>query len=97
MKNAALLSLRNRELLPPGERNSETTLSEIQGSSRFTRIAEESDDRRRSVLVSTCLDTYSGVPDDETVARLRHRVDDVFDTRSVAVGSAIEIAFADAK
>jgi hypothetical protein len=38
---AALLSMRNRELLPQEMRHSQETLREIQGSSRFTRIAEE--------------------------------------------------------
>lgn len=38
---AALLSMRNRELLSKELRDSPETLQEIQGSSRFSRIAEE--------------------------------------------------------
>ena len=51
------------------------------------------DDRPRFALVSTWPDTYSEVPDDYTVRRLRNRVDHVFSTRSVAPGGSVEIAF----
>jgi len=51
------------------------------------------DDRPRFALVSTWPDTYSEVPDDHTVQRLRRRVDRVFSTRSVAPGQSVEIAF----
>lgn len=47
----------------------------------------------RFALVSTWPDTYSEVPDDPTVQRLRRRVDRIFSTRSVAPGQSVEIAF----
>jgi len=51
------------------------------------------DDRARYALVSTCTATYSGVPDDETVSRVRRRVDRVYETSAVDVGKAVEIEF----
>lgn len=51
------------------------------------------DDRPRYALVSTCTDTYSGVPDDDTLARIRRRVDRVYVTSDVKVGEAVEVRF----
>jgi beta-lactamase superfamily II metal-dependent hydrolase len=51
------------------------------------------DSRRRTALVSTCEDTYNGVPDHDTLARLERRVDALVQTTQVPVGSAIEIRF----
>jgi beta-lactamase superfamily II metal-dependent hydrolase len=55
-------------------------------------IARE-DDRPRYALISTCTDTYSGVPDAETVSRIGRRVDRVYFTSEADVGKAIEISF----
>jgi len=51
------------------------------------------DDRRRSALISTCKDIYSGVPDRDTIARLRRRVDHIYLTNRVPIGEAVEIEF----
>jgi beta-lactamase superfamily II metal-dependent hydrolase len=51
------------------------------------------DKRPRYALVSTCAGTYSGVPDDETLARIARRVDRVYFTNEVKIGKAIEIKF----
>lgn len=53
------------------------------------------DSRRRTALVSTCPDTYNGVPDDDTLLRLERRVDDLVQTTRASVGSAVEIRFED--
>lgn len=53
------------------------------------------DSRRRTALVSTCENTYNGVPDHDTLARLERRVDALVQTTQVAVGSAVEIPFDD--
>jgi hypothetical protein len=53
------------------------------------------DDRQRYALVSTCADTYAGVPDRATTARLRRRVDRIVTTNRVAVGKAVELVFDD--
>lgn len=51
--------------------------------------------RPRTALVSTCKDTYNGVPDHDTQTRLRRRVDALVKTSDAAPGSAIEIQFDD--
>jgi len=51
------------------------------------------DDRARYALVSACADTYSGVPDEETIARIGRRVDRVYRTSDIEVGKALEIHF----
>jgi hypothetical protein len=51
------------------------------------------DDRARYALVSACTDTYSGVPDDKTIARIGRRVDRVYLTSDIEVGKALEIRF----
>jgi beta-lactamase superfamily II metal-dependent hydrolase len=55
------------------------------------------DSRRRIALVSTCENTYNGVPDHDTLARLERRVDALIQTdqEQVPVGSAVEIRFED--
>ena len=53
------------------------------------------DSRRRTALVSTCDGTYNGVPDDDTLARLERRVDELIQTKRVPVGLAVEIPFED--
>lgn len=55
------------------------------------------DSRPRTALVSTCKDTYNGVPDNDTMARLRRRVDKLVLTnrKGVKVGEAIPIRFKD--
>lgn len=54
--------------------------------------AARPDDRPRHALVSTVAGAYSGVPDDQTLARLRQRAT-LHDTRSVPPGKALEIRF----
>jgi beta-lactamase superfamily II metal-dependent hydrolase len=54
-----------------------------------------SDSRHRVALVSTCENTYNGVPDHDTLARLERRVDKLFLTTDTPVGSAVEITFED--
>jgi beta-lactamase superfamily II metal-dependent hydrolase len=49
--------------------------------------------RPRTALVSTCKDTYNGVPDDNTLDKLRPRVDKLVQTTEVGVGAAVEITF----
>src|ERR1700754_331028 len=51
------------------------------------------DSRLRTALVSTCKDTYNGVPDDKTLDKLRHRVDKLVQTTETGVGEAVEITF----
>lgn len=51
------------------------------------------DARSRTALVSTCENTYNGVPDHDTLARLERRVDTLFLTNKIPVGTAIEIPF----
>ena len=53
------------------------------------------DSRQRTALVSTCRDTYNGVPDEDTLARLERRVDTLVKTTQAVVGSAVEIRFED--
>ena len=55
------------------------------------------DSRRRVALVSTCKDTYNGVPDDDTLLRFERRVDALIKTNDdkIPVGSAVEIRFED--
>ena len=53
------------------------------------------DTRPRTALVSTCKDTYNGVPDNDTLLRLERRVDKLVQTREASVGSAVEIRFED--
>lgn len=55
------------------------------------------DKRRRVALVSTCKDTYNGVPDDDTLAKLGYRVDALIQTnqKDLPAGSAVEIRFDD--
>lgn len=53
------------------------------------------DGRVRYALVSTCKDTYPGVPDDETLWRIERRVDRVYVTSEVGIGKAVEIPFDD--
>ena len=53
------------------------------------------DSRPRKALVSTCKDTYNGVPDHDTLARLERRVDELVQTTQAPVGSAVEIRFED--
>lgn len=49
--------------------------------------------RKRVALVSTWPETYSGVPDEFTLARLRGRVDEIVSTTSVATGDAVTVEF----
>jgi len=49
--------------------------------------------RKRCALVSTWPDTYSGVPDENTMSRIGRRVDEIVSTRSVATGDAVTIEF----
>ena len=49
--------------------------------------------RKRVALVSTWPETYSGVPDEHTLARLRGRVDEIVSTTSVATGDAVTVEF----
>ena len=49
----------------------------------------------RSALVSTCENTYNGVPDHDTLARLERRVDALVKTTDASPGSAVEIQFDD--
>ena len=51
------------------------------------------DRRQRIAALSTCNDTYPGVPDDATVDRLRRRCDLVVSTADVAPGTAVEVTF----
>lgn len=51
------------------------------------------DGRERSVLVSTCGGTYSGVPDPATMTRLGDRVDRVVTTSDIGVGKSVELRF----
>ena len=51
--------------------------------------------RRRTALVSTCGNTYNGVPDNDTLARLERRVDELVQTTRAPVGSPVEIRFED--
>jgi len=53
------------------------------------------DSRLRSALVSTCKDTYNGVPDPGTLSRLERRIDKLYRTNEVSVGSPVEIHFED--
>lgn len=53
------------------------------------------DSRRRTALVSTHENTYNGVPDNDTMARLERRVDKLIQTTEVPVGSPVEIRFED--
>jgi beta-lactamase superfamily II metal-dependent hydrolase len=53
------------------------------------------DSRPRTALVSTCGNTYNGVPDHDTLARLERRVDALVQTTDAPVGSAVEIRFDD--
>jgi beta-lactamase superfamily II metal-dependent hydrolase len=53
------------------------------------------DSCRRTALVSTCKDTYNGVPDHDTLARLERRVDALVQTTQVPIGSGVEIRFED--
>jgi hypothetical protein len=55
--------------------------------------ARRTNDRPRTALVSTCTDTYSGVPDAATLRRIRRRVERIVSTRDVAPGKAVEIEF----
>ena len=49
------------------------------------------DDRPRRALLSTWPETYSGVPDELTIARLRRRVDEIVTTTAVGSGSSVTI------
>jgi beta-lactamase superfamily II metal-dependent hydrolase len=53
------------------------------------------DSRPRTALVSTCENTYNGVPDHDTLARLERRVDALVKTTDAPVGSTVEIHFED--
>jgi hypothetical protein len=55
--------------------------------------ANRPDRRRREALVSTWPDTYSGVPDESALRRIRDRVDVLTSTRSVPAGASISISF----
>jgi hypothetical protein len=55
--------------------------------------AQRADARARCALISTCTATYSGVPDEDTEARISKRVDRVHKTTDVDVGKALEIEF----
>ena len=49
--------------------------------------------RVRTALVSTCENTYGGVPHGPTIARLEQRCDEVLNTESVRPGEALEVVF----
>jgi hypothetical protein len=51
------------------------------------------DRRLRKAVLSTWPDTYSGVPDNLTVARIAERVDEVKTTRSVPLGESVVLDF----
>jgi len=55
------------------------------------------DSRPRSALVSTCKDTYNGVPDQDTLSRLEGRVDTLYRTNDVPPGKPVEISFEEMK
>jgi hypothetical protein len=42
---------------------------------------------------ASCKDTYNGVPDDNTLDKLRRRVDKLVQTTEVVVEAAVEITF----
>jgi beta-lactamase superfamily II metal-dependent hydrolase len=65
------------------------------GAKLLERIlpATRPDERRRRAAVSTCRDTYHGVPDDEALAALRARCDEVKTTDGLAGGASIELEF----
>jgi beta-lactamase superfamily II metal-dependent hydrolase len=51
------------------------------------------DGRLRKALLPTSPDTYPGVPDDPTVARIAERVDEMKTTRSVSRGESVVLDF----
>jgi beta-lactamase superfamily II metal-dependent hydrolase len=51
------------------------------------------DDKPRSAILSTWPDTYNGVPDEPTVARIADRVDVLRTTRSVPLGGSVRLDF----
>lgn len=51
------------------------------------------DARRRVCVVSTSVGAYPGVPDDGTLALLKSRVTEFFDTRDIAPGSWHDVVF----
>jgi beta-lactamase superfamily II metal-dependent hydrolase len=55
---------------------------------------ENPDGRERTALISTCENTYGGVPHGPTKARLELRCDRVLSTEAVAAGEAVTISFA---
>ena len=52
-----------------------------------------SDRRRRVALVSTCGDTYQGVPHEPTLGRLERRCDRILSTADVAPGKSLTVTF----
>ena len=54
---------------------------------------EPPDRRRRTAVVSTCANTYPGVPDGDTLDRLQQRCDNVISTTAATPGTAVQINF----